>query len=651
MPSPPALVTAAEISRLAGVTRATVSNWRRRHLDFPAPAGGTDSSPAYDLDAVRAWLDARGLLPTGAAVDDLRAALRARPDSSTESLLALVVAAHRLDRSALDDLATLPDHDLATRAATLAPSPGAVPRGADEAVLLRALLRCVQKDGPVVATDVLAEHGADERTTGNYRTPAPVAELMASLLGRPRAYPSDVYDPACGVGTLLDAALRLGARRAYGQDLNPGQAAQAAARLDIAAGPETTDIRAGDSLRADAFTTLTTAAALCNPPYGNRDWGHDELAYDPRWAYGLPPKGEPELAWVQHCLAHIAPGGYAVLLMPPAAAERPPGRRLRAELIRGGALRAVIALPAGAAPPAHVGLHLWLLTRPAPGADPPETVLLVDAARRKVDGWDAVRDTASTAWWDYNDGTFAAVPSLTRAVPVIDLLAGPVDLTPARHVQSAPTAVRPADHARAVRRTRADLRRAANALAEAAADDAPWSPAGDQPQTWRTTTVADLLRGGALTMRRAVPASGATPVDIQPGDILLPELFAGSYEARVAGADEGGTALGRQRLALRPDPERLDPWFLAGFLSAQENVSAATSGSSVVRVDVRRLRVPIMALPEQRQYGLAFRRVHDLRAVAETTSRLAEDVAHSLAAGLTTGLLLPSEPPQPQTRK
>jgi len=61
MPKTPTLVTAAEISRLAGVTRATVSNWRRRHPDFPAPAGGTEASPAYDVAEVRAWLAARGL--------------------------------------------------------------------------------------------------------------------------------------------------------------------------------------------------------------------------------------------------------------------------------------------------------------------------------------------------------------------------------------------------------------------------------------------------------------------------------------------------------------------------------------------------------------------------------------------------------------
>ena len=72
----PAQVTAAEISRLAGVTRATVSNWRRRHPDFPAPSGGTETSPAYDLNAVRSWLSARGQLPATSPADDLRTALR-----------------------------------------------------------------------------------------------------------------------------------------------------------------------------------------------------------------------------------------------------------------------------------------------------------------------------------------------------------------------------------------------------------------------------------------------------------------------------------------------------------------------------------------------------------------------------------------------
>ncbi|WP_372345487.1 N-6 DNA methylase [Streptomyces sp. KL116D] len=36
---------------------------------------------------------------------------------------------------------------------------------------------------------------------------------------------------------------------------------------------------------------------LAHPPFNERGWGHDELAYDPRWEYGFPARTESELAW------------------------------------------------------------------------------------------------------------------------------------------------------------------------------------------------------------------------------------------------------------------------------------------------------------------------------------------------------------------
>lgn len=74
--------------------------------------------------------------------------------------------------------------------------------------------------------------------------------------------------------------------------------------------------RAGDSLRADAFPGLRADVVVCNPPYGDSDWGQEELSYDERWAYGVPTAKDSELAWLQHCLAHLRPGGRAVLLLP-----------------------------------------------------------------------------------------------------------------------------------------------------------------------------------------------------------------------------------------------------------------------------------------------------------------------------------------------
>ncbi|MFC7650241.1 helix-turn-helix transcriptional regulator [Streptosporangium lutulentum] len=49
-------VTAADTARLAGVGRAAVSNWRRRHDDFPQPVGGTATSPAFSLEEIQRWL-------------------------------------------------------------------------------------------------------------------------------------------------------------------------------------------------------------------------------------------------------------------------------------------------------------------------------------------------------------------------------------------------------------------------------------------------------------------------------------------------------------------------------------------------------------------------------------------------------------------
>ncbi|MFJ8166735.1 hypothetical protein ACIRBY_38255 [Streptomyces sp. NPDC096136] len=67
-------VLLAEVARMAGVTRAAVVNWRRRHDDFPAALAGTEGvHPLFDRRQVAAWLLAHGKIeiPTGPAVASL----------------------------------------------------------------------------------------------------------------------------------------------------------------------------------------------------------------------------------------------------------------------------------------------------------------------------------------------------------------------------------------------------------------------------------------------------------------------------------------------------------------------------------------------------------------------------------------------------
>ncbi|MFF9410171.1 N-6 DNA methylase [Streptomyces anandii] len=727
-------MTAAEISRIAGVTRATVSNWRRRHDDFPAPSAGTESSPLYDLVAVQAWLRGRGHTSTASPTEELRTALRLLgPGSGVATrLFPLVASASRRTPQELAELATLPDDQLIARAEKSAGElpvavPGAEPfrYGPDDAGVLRALLGCVREAGAQAALDVLAERELDEgAASGVYQTPEGLALLMARLLP---AGASRVLDPACGSGTLLAAAARQGAQELFGQDSLPVQGQRTAVRLLLAAPRAETVVRVGDSLRADAFPDVTVDAVLCNPPFGDRDWGHDELAYDPRWAYGLPPRFESELAWVQHALAHLEPGGHAVMLLPPALAFRSSGRRIRAELIRSGALRAVVSLPARAAYPLHIGLQIWVFQRPEPGGTDRTTVLFVDGEGEQRDGaagtpsatdtagagagtrggsrprrsgssassapassasaasfdWAGLTDRVLAQWTAFTTApdAYADEPGVARAVPLVDLLDDVVDVTPARHVRMTAADIDPAALARRVQDLYTQLAEQVATLAAASASGG-WQPSGPAAREWRTATVSDLARGGALTVLRAAPSGtrgskgfaaptvdrpvltaqdvsavnppSGTAVDLHAdaaqsvaaGDVLVRALGGGGEAAamtRVADDRDAGALLGPHVHLLRPDPARLDPWFLAGFLGAEDNIASASTGSSLVHVTPGRLRVPLLPLEEQRRYGEAFRRVHELRAAVRRTAALAADTAATLTTGLTAGVLLPPD--------
>ncbi|MEV6057411.1 N-6 DNA methylase [Streptomyces sp. NPDC052107] len=717
MPKPSAQVTAAEISRLAGVTRATVSNWRRRHADFPAPAGGTDTSPLYDLEAVRAWLDSRGHATAASPAEELRAALRLHTGSGGAArLLPLVLAGAQRERGALTALGELPDGELAARChdavaelADTVPGTDTVTYTPADAPLLRALLHCVRDEGGQTTLDILAERELeDSAASGAYQTPEQLADLMARLL-TPHPddpYPARVLDPACGSGSLLAAAARHSATGLFAQDLLPVQAQRTAVRLRLAAPEAHLAVRAGDTLRADAFADLTADAVLCNPPYADRDWGHDELAYDPRWAYGLPPRAESELAWVQHALAHLPPGAFAVMLLPPATASRASGRRVRAELLRSGALRAVVSLPPGAATPLHIGLHLWILQRPQPGGSDLHRVLFIDAigeqrphdlpsqhgsassttrsrgGRAPLD-WTALSTNVLDHWQTFaaDPAHFTDHPGTACAVPVIELLDDLVDITPTRHVRVTPRSADPLAVAKNARDLEDRLKESALALAASCAGT-PWVAAEEEARSWRTATVSDLARGGALTVHRAVPAgrgSQDTPpsrshtgvstltgrdlatgsrasgdVDeqqqtadstiIEAGDVLIPGIRAAQGGgARVADDQDAGCLVGLHVHLVRPDPDRLDPWFLAGFLAAEDNVNSATTGSTSLHIDPRRLRVPLLPLDEQRRYGLAFRQLHRLRVLAREVAERTEETTGLLTQSLTSGVLLPPE--------
>ncbi|MFE6398779.1 class I SAM-dependent DNA methyltransferase [Streptomyces alboflavus] len=703
------------MARLAGVGRAAVSNWRRRHADFPKPVGGTDTSPSFALGEVEDWLRGQGKLSEVPLRERVWQQLAGHPAGPVPALLhagcALLLVHDRhpdwLAASAVSDermARLLPDliegvltprfgPPSATRAVH-APAPDEL---LPSAPLLRSVAELAAELGAPTAYEFLLGRHLDANPRQYTLTPEGPADLMAALAGTGRAGRT-VLDPACGTGALLRAAAPGpgdGADcRLYGQDSAPELAALTALRLALGSAA-TVRTAAADTLRADTFTDRAADVVLCHPPFNDRNWGHDELAYDPRWEYGFPARTESELAWVQHALARLRDGGGAVVLMPPAAASRRSGRRVRADLLRRGALRAVIALPAGAAPPYHLPLHVWVLRRPGTDAPSAPEVLLVEAGGgaaadgRHTDGrdpgaWTPVRDAVLGAFRRFErDGTFPEEPGFALSVPVLELLDDEVDLAPARRLPPR-AAEGGADELREVRARLDETLRLTAGLTPPEA--APGTP---DTARWPLTTIGELARAGALSIHPgqsataglpadvpvltehdvlagtapsaatpspAAPAAPApvgaphqdpaaqapdTPVRTAPGDVVVPVL-GGTAAARVIDEATAGAVPGRGLVLLRPDQDALDPWFLAGFLRGTANNRQASSyASTSARLDVRRLQLPRLPPAQQRGYGERFRALAAFEDALRLAGRLGERLVRGMHDGLTDGSVSP----------
>nr|GID84745.1 SAM-dependent methyltransferase [Actinoplanes derwentensis] len=460
------MISAAEVARLAGVTRAAVSNWRRRHPDFPEPVGGGRNA-LFALSEITGWLDRQR---KNTEVSDevlVWQELRARWGDDMTSAVAEVAALFGgggREQGRLDE---------ATRAR------------------LRAMAEETSADAVVTSfTDRLIASGTAMTTTHLARA---VAHFAGKVSGT-------VFDPASGAGTLLLACTTSpisaatsrtrgkagadGKVKLAGQDGNPAAAGLAEARARLA-GVEL-EMRIGDSFQGDAWPSLRADLVVCDPPVGLTDWGRDSLLLDRRWEFGIPTKAESELAWLQHCYAHTVPGGKVVFVMPPSVAYRRAGKRIRAELLRAGIVEHIVALPPGMVASHAQPVHLWVLRRLLDGERPPSSVRMTDLS------------TADP------DGPFVPDPAQVAEIPVIDLLDETVDLTPAAHTRAGRV-----DLAGEY----AEVRQRIREMAQRIADLLPDLPAGTGAIDGGTLRMADLSRAGLVDIGERTATSASDQLD------------------------------------------------------------------------------------------------------------------------------------------
>lgn len=553
----PEEMTSAAIARLAGVGRAAVSNWRRRYPEFPQPVGGTKNSPTFSRDEVEQWL-----IDTGKA-DQLATAGQTDTGTQRISHPDIIWTAER----SLTDLK--PDDLLARAMVALLPR------------------------------DTVLSPAAERDLTGADDLPL-------------------VIDPACGDATLLLAvADRFGDRvRVAGQEIDEKLSTAAFDSLSENPARVPYEVHNGDSLTDDRLAPYSgrAAAVVCEPPFDRPDWPAGELATDARWEFGIPGPRDGELAWVQHCYAHLRPRGVAVIAVSARTCVQQSGEAVREAMIRSGALSAVIELPHQMTSVPGTSLCLWILRRPR-REDSRGPVRLVDLSGLR-DSADVPRDHAE--WRRLLNG---GDPDVSAAVDRIDLLRDYANVLPSRHVVPR-TAVRAVDLAAVTQRL--------EALYAAVGRGLPAYAAPSRAARMAYVTVAELDRVGALTIR----PRDATP---RQGDVLLRTQGRPPVVATGTSADDRGVAQ-----VMEIDETRLDPHFVAVFLRA--DVAAMPTGNTlgaVNRDDLRRCRIPRMLLAQQRRYGEEFRRLLELETTLQTLADVSSKVVEQVIHGLTSGVVTP----------
>ena len=179
---------------------------------------------------------------------------------------------------------------------------------------------------------------ATNKKAGEFYTPRSVVRLIVDILDPHEG--ETIYDPACGTGGMLLAAVehvreRGGDPRTFfgklhGQEKNLTTAAVARMNLFLH-GIEDFVVERGDTLRNPVFGDAATGGlatfdvVIANPPFSLEQWGRELWESDPwgRAFAGLPSDSNADMAWVQHMVkSMVASTGRMGVVLPQGALFR-----------------------------------------------------------------------------------------------------------------------------------------------------------------------------------------------------------------------------------------------------------------------------------------------------------------------------------------
>jgi len=295
---------------------------------------------------------------------------------------------------------------------------------------------------------------AEGHRGGEFFTPRPVARLLVEML---EPYEGRVLDPACGsCGLFVQSANFIEAHGGnpqkisiYGQERN--QATWRIGQMNLAIHGLAGDIRYtdGGSLLDDGFPTLKADFVMANPPFNQSEWSTPAILDDARWAYGVPPAGNANYAWIEHFVHHLAPDGRAGFVMANGSLTTMSGGegKIRESLIRADVVDCIVALPAQLFYTTGIPVCLWFLDRDKASSgerDRGGEILLLDARRmgRKISRTqieltdEEIEHIASTyhRWRGTEEPEYRDEPGFSKSATLQEVEAAGFTLSPGRYV-------------------------------------------------------------------------------------------------------------------------------------------------------------------------------------------------------------------------
>lgn len=294
---------------------------------------------------------------------------------------------------------------------------------------------------------------AEGKSGGQFYTPSSVVRVLVEMLA---PYKGRVYDPCCGSGGMFVQSEkfieahggRLGDMSIYGQESN--YTTWRLAVMNLAIRGIDAQIGHGDTFHNDRHPDLKADYVLANPPFNDSDWRGDLLKDDKRWAYGKPPAGNANYAWVQHFLHHLAPTGIAgfVLANGSMSSNQSGEGEIRQAIIEADLVDCMVALPGQLFYSTQIPVCLWFLARGKGNGkfrnrrgetlfiDARKMGALVDRTHRELSDADIARIAGTYHAWrgDKDAGPYADIPGFCMAAKLEDIRKHGHVLTPGRYV-------------------------------------------------------------------------------------------------------------------------------------------------------------------------------------------------------------------------